>query len=447
MNPPGRSFTSRLSSLSSHYYLPGCLYWMELRSSNIGARVIKARGRYSNSSVRFFSLIHKLKHEHKPIVQRFDVDRCHHHYHKGLSTAAEDLALKSSSIIQKLHNEPTDTAIIQDNNPVEKEETENTPNRIHLTSDFLVPFKTASATEICLAPFHYTASLASKNTLVKYIDALQVWFQLPSSSVETIKRVTFMLLNLFLMLDDVEDGSTLRRGQPAAHVLYGSAQTVNGCIYGLIKAFSQLEQLNGAKCRSVFIDEIENIVSGQGLELYWRFHEICPSLNEYIVMVDNKTGAFFRFATRLFESEASAPPNPKLLQLTSFLGRYYQIRDDYCNLISDEYTAKKGFCDDLSEGKFSLPLIHLLQHSASSGRVRGLLFRHKGELSPEMKSWVLSQMKAAGSLDYVSDVLEHLHENITRALEDVVTELGRNEQLEGLIGAWMEHERRSGGKS
>jgi polyprenyl synthetase len=80
-------------------------------------------------------------------------------------------------------------------------------------------------------------------------------------------------------------------------------------------------------------------VSGQGLELYWRFHEICPSLDEYIVMIDNKTGAFFRFATRLFESEASAPPNPKLLQLTSFLGRYYQIRDDYYNLISDEVSG------------------------------------------------------------------------------------------------------------
>ena len=45
----------------------------------------------------------------------------------------------------------------------------------------------------------------------------------------------------------------LRRGQPVAHVLYGAAQTVNGCTYGLIKAFSQLELLSEAKCRSVFI--------------------------------------------------------------------------------------------------------------------------------------------------------------------------------------------------
>jgi hypothetical protein len=65
---------------------------------------------------RFFSLIHKLKHEQKPIVQRFDVD--HHHHHKSLSAVAEGLDLKSSSIIRKLNQEE--------------------PN--HPTSDFLVPF-------------------------------------------------------------------------------------------------------------------------------------------------------------------------------------------------------------------------------------------------------------------------------------------------------------------
>jgi hypothetical protein len=53
-----------------------------------------------------------------------------------------------------------------------------------------------------------------------------------------------------------------------------------------------------------------------------------------------------------------------------------------------------------------------------------------------MKMWVLSEMKAVGSLDYVSGILEHLHENITTALEDVMADLGRNKQLEDLIGVW-----------
>jgi geranylgeranyl pyrophosphate synthase len=56
-------------------------------------------------------------------------------------------------------------------------------------------------------------------------------------------------------------------------------------------------------------------------------------------MVDHKTGAFFRFVTRLFESEASVPPNPKLLQLTSLMGRHFQIRDDYYNLTSDNVSS------------------------------------------------------------------------------------------------------------
>jgi hypothetical protein len=98
--------------------------------------------------VRFFSLIHKLKHEQKPIVQRFDVDRCRHHHYKSLSTVAEGLALKSSSITRKLHNQGTNTAIIRENDPVEKEETENTPKPMHPTSDFLVPFERASAEEV-----------------------------------------------------------------------------------------------------------------------------------------------------------------------------------------------------------------------------------------------------------------------------------------------------------
>ena len=54
-----------------------------------------------------------------------------------------------------------------------------------------------------------------------------------------------------------------------------------------------------------------------------------------------------------------------------------------------------------------------------------------------MKIWVLSQMKDVGSLDYVSGILEHLHENIKRALEDVMADLGHNKQLEDLTGAWM----------
>lgn len=53
-------------------------------------------------------------------------------------------------------------------------------------------------------------------------------------------------------------------------------------------------------------------------------------------MIDNKTGSFFKLIVELMETESRSSPTPNLLQLTTLIGRYYQIRDDYNNLASDE---------------------------------------------------------------------------------------------------------------
>ena len=47
-------------------------------------------------------------------------------------------------------------------------------------------------------------------------------------------------------------------------------------------------------------------------------------------------------------------------ELTSLLGLYFQIRDDYANLCLDEYAVNKSFAEDLTEGKFSFPIVHAI---------------------------------------------------------------------------------------
>lgn len=50
--------------------------------------------------------------------------------------------------------------------------------------------------------------------------------------------------------------------------------------------------------------------------------------------------------------------------------------NDYTNLSSEEYFDIKGYCEDLTEGKYSLPIIHAIQ----SDKVNG-------EVSSEIKKW------------------------------------------------------------
>lgn len=158
-------------------------------------------------------------------------------------------------------------------------------------------------------------------------------------------------------LDDIEDESSLRRGQPATHIFYGQSQTINSANYVYVKSVAQLLRLQNEKCRDIFIgisaplfsrsmpclvtdwqyiDELSNLHLGQGLDLYWRFHGRCPTVDEYIVMIDNKTGGLFRLMLRLMDAEASVSSTASLAKLLTLTGRYYQIRDDYKNLTSQE---------------------------------------------------------------------------------------------------------------
>ncbi|KAL4994671.1 isoprenoid synthase domain-containing protein [Aspergillus recurvatus] len=309
---------------------------------------------------------------------------------------------------------------------------EHTSGVTALDKEIVAPFKKAPAEQIVLAPWEYIRSLAGKKTLGRVIDCLQSWFTLPANSTNIIKEITRMLFDATLMLDDIQDGSQLRRGRPAAHAVFGQPQTLNSATYLYVKGSRQLKELRHSnECGDVFLDELETLSLGQGLELHWRFNTILPSTKDYLVMVDNKTGGFFRLVLRLLEVESESEPNVELTHLFTLLGRYYQIRDDYLNLASEEYTAKKGFCEDLSEGKFSFPLIHLLQNIDNPDLIRGTLFRRDEatELSVEMKQFVLDEMKEAGSLTHTKQVLDGLFDAMLETLDNLEAELGPNKKL------------------
>lgn len=96
-----------------------------------------------------------------------------------------------------------------------------------------------------------------------------------------------MLHTASLLVDDVEDSSTLRRGFPVAHSIFGTAQTINSSNYIYFLALQKVLLLESASATNTFAQELINLHRGQGLDLYWRDTLTCPTEEEYLDMVMN----------------------------------------------------------------------------------------------------------------------------------------------------------------
>ncbi|KAL2858986.1 isoprenoid synthase domain-containing protein [Aspergillus pseudodeflectus] len=300
---------------------------------------------------------------------------------------------------------------------------------------FSGPFVKAPS-HICDAPYEYINSLQSKNMRDKFINILNSWLNVPSDSLQIIKNIVQMLHNSSLMLDDIEDASPLRRGQPATHIFYGASQTINSANFSYVKTVIEATHLKNPQCLQIFLEEVSDLHRGQSLDLHWRHHGRCPTTDEYIMMVDNKTGGLFRLMARLMEAESPSPiTTPHLSRLLTLIGRYYQIRDDYMNLTSADYTTKKGYCEDLDEGKFSLPLIHLLLHTPCPDRITSALYNRVPStgLQEEVKTYILDAMQSARTFEYVREVLSHLHGEIMKTLDEAEKTLGINNGVRMLL--------------
>ncbi|KAL9609842.1 MAG: hypothetical protein Q9167_005409 [Letrouitia subvulpina] len=291
--------------------------------------------------------------------------------------------------------------------------------------------------DVVLQPYRYIVSLPSKGFRDQAIDSLNTWLKVPAKSTKMIKDVVKMLHSASLMLDDIEDGSLLRRGKPSTHNIYGNAQTINSATYQYTEATRLAAELNNTACLHIFVEETQQLYVGQSYDLYWTHNAICPTMSDYFKMVDKKTGGLFRVLTRLMVAEspvfAKNPVSDDLNLLSCLIGRFFQIRDDYQNLASADYAKQKGFAEDLDEGKYSFTMIHCIQSVESNPvfasdamHLRAFLMKRRfdGRLSNEAKREVLGIMKKTKSLEYTLGVLRELHGLLDREVRSLEAKLG-----------------------
>lgn len=222
-----------------------------------------------------------------------------------------------------------------------------------------------------------------------------------------------LLHNAFLVHDDIEDGSLLRRGRPTLHEVHGVPLALNAGDGLLVQAASPLRanrHVLGGRMAAAVGEEFEQMarhtVSGQAMELGWRRDGVVDlTPQDYLDLIMRKTCWYTTIhplrVGALIGSWGRTDLDP-LVRFGFFLGAAFQIQDDLLNLEGDESVYGKERGGDLYEGKRTLMLIHLLSEASPAERDDVLAFLD-GERSTRTAAdvaAVLDLMAQHGSIEF-----------------------------------------------
>jgi octaprenyl-diphosphate synthase len=181
-----------------------------------------------------------------------------------------------------------------------------------------------------------------------------------------------------LVHDDILDEADTRHRQETAAKKFGPAAAV---LIGDVLFSHALELAaefdTNEICRSV-AQATARVCAGEIAQTYQR-GEVNYSRDFYFRVIQLKTAELFEVACRLGATVAGYPV--QFSEAAGLFGRHvgiaYQIFDDLVDLYADESKIGKTLGTDLSKGKFTLPLLLLLEKLPTEER-DSLIARFKG---------------------------------------------------------------------
>jgi geranylgeranyl diphosphate synthase type II len=222
-----------------------------------------------------------------------------------------------------------------------------------------------------------------------------------------------LLHNALLIHDDIEDGSTQRRGRPTLHALHGIPLAINaGDTLTLMSLRPLVENVSsiGPRLSLRILDETQRMAresaEGQALELGWR-RDNSTEVDEagYLEMVLKKTcwlGTIFPSRVGVLIGTQGTIDLDPFIRFGFFLGAAFQIQDDLLNLVDESERYGKEADGDIWEGKRTLMLIRLLRAAAPDERARvaEILGRPREERHADEVAWIHQRMDAHGCVEY-----------------------------------------------
>jgi geranylgeranyl diphosphate synthase type I len=230
-----------------------------------------------------------------------------------------------------------------------------------------------------------------------------------------------ILHNGTIIVDDVEDGATKRRGGPALHHQFGVDVALNAgnAIYFLpLKVIARnpagLDETAQLDAYEMLMYELNRTHLGQGMDISWHNQkEIDATEEQYYEMCACKTGALARITARLpaIITGQDAGVEETVARYAEDLALAFQVGDD---ILDVEHTLDragdfgKAFGNDVREGKKTLMVIHAAENAtpADVARLEEILWAE--ENTDEEILEAIEVLQTVGSLEFARERAQEL---------------------------------------
>lgn len=198
------------------------------------------------------------------------------------------------------------------------------------------------------------------------VAAAQLFGKGVGNEVNFAAAVEFMH-NATLLHDDVVDESDMRRGKPAARMVWGNKASILVGDFLLGQAFMMMVETGDIEALGVLSAASAVMAEGEVFQLA-KTGDLSTTEADYTEVIRAKTAILFKAACEVgaMSGGADADGRAALAQYGLELGNAFQLVDDALDYGSTSGALGKNVGDDLREGKMTLPVILALAEGSEA---------------------------------------------------------------------------------
>ncbi|WP_417915934.1 polyprenyl synthetase family protein [Candidatus Electronema sp. JC] len=204
-----------------------------------------------------------------------------------------------------------------------------------------------------------------------------------------------------LIHDDVLDHADSRRGKESVVSRYGLPAAILTGDWLHARSMRLIGSLAGPQALEIFSEAAAGMADGEFLQMR-RVANPAVTEAQYFDIIDKKTAGLIRAACAVgaLHGQGDRDQVAALALYGEKIGRAFQIADDLLDYLGDELATGKKTCNDLLEGKMTLPLIHALSRAGHQEHDQLFLIVQEGRSLSASCSYVRQLMERLGSFTY-----------------------------------------------